>query len=228
MCGRYTLRTVSHVVSDYAASLTAPFIDFVPRYNVAPTQTMPILRRSRDGGFELVPMKWGLVPGWAKDPKIGNTLINARAETIAEKPTFRTAFQKRRCLVPVDGFYEWHHRPAEGGPGPKVPHFIHLKTDESFVFAGLWEWWRGPDAPLESYTIVTTTPNAMMEKLHNRMPVILSRDAAEAWTNAETSPDELRSLLLPFDSDAMDSYIVDRAVNTPRNESPDLITPVKG
>jgi putative SOS response-associated peptidase YedK len=228
MCGRYTLRTVSHVVSDYAASLTAPFIEFTPRYNVAPTQMMPIVRRSREGsGFELVPMKWGLVPSWAKDKKVGNSLINARAETIAEKPTFRAAFAKRRCLVPVDGFYEWEHVRPDDGPGPKIPHFIHLKNDEPFVFAGLWEFWRGPDRPLESYTIVTTSPNSLMERMHNRMPVMLTREQAERWTDPDAPAEELKSLLAPFDAGLMDEYVVDRTVNSPRNESPDLIVPAQ-
>ena len=153
-----------------------PFGEFddkriVPRFNAAPTQTLPIMRRT-PSGMELSTMRWGLVPSWAKDKKIGNAMINARAETVAEKPGYRSAFAKRRCLVPADGFYEWQKRDGE-----KVPHFIHLKTDEPFVFAGLWEFW--PVEKLETLTIVTTTPNKLMASLHDRMPVILTSAAAE-------------------------------------------------
>src|SRR4029077_6921077 len=143
---------------------------FAAHFNAAPTLTLPVIRVHRERGRELAGLRWGLVPYWAKDAKMGAGMINARGETIAEKPAFRDAFQRRRCLVPMAGFYEWQKTPAG-----KVPHFIHLLNADQFAAAGLFEWWPGKDgaAPIESYTIVTTSANEMMASLHDRMPAIL-------------------------------------------------------
>lgn len=244
MCGRYTIRKVDLFIRSGAMD-APPFEEFdekhilprfdpgdplfAPHFNAAPTQTLPVLRLNKEGKRELVPMRWGLVPSWAKEKKIGNSLINARAETVGEKPAFRSAFQRRRCLIPADGFYEWKRSRPEDGPAPKggtkTPYFIHLKSDEPFVFAGLWEFW--PAEKLETFTILTTTPNEVMTPLHDRMPVILSEDRAKRWTDPDTTPHELRAMLAPFDSEQMDAYPVSTAVNSPRNESPDLILPAR-
>ncbi len=165
-------------------------------------------------------MKWGLIPFWAKDPSIGNRMINARAESIAEKPAFRNAFQRRRCLVIADGFYEWR---KEGKH--KVPMRIILKTGQPFGFAGLWETWMSSEgAAIESCTIVTTTPNALMEPIHNRMPVILPREAETVWLdpgNADSAV--LRELLVPYAAEGMEAYEVSALVNTPRNDVPEVL-----
>lgn len=224
MCGRYTLVNLKSFVDDLPWASLFPGAEALPaRYNIAPTQNVPILANRGDGRLELA--RWGLVPSWAKDPAIGNRMINARAETVAEKPSFRSALRKRRCLVPADGFFEWKTLPDEKR---KQPYYIRLKSAKPFAFAGLWEAWRPADATDEwivSFTLLTTTPNPLMADIHNRMPVILPRERYETWlTPVDTLG--LEALLLPYPADEMEAYPVTPAVGNPRHDSPDNILPV--
>ena len=196
-------------------------LPYKPRFNIAPTQE--VLTVTNDGSENRAQfMKWGLIPFWAKDPSIGNRMINARAETVVEKPSFRQAFQKRRCLVIADGFYEWRRVP---GSKTKIPMRIILKTAEPFGFAGLWERWKSPEGEwIRSCTIITTTPNALMEPIHNRMPVILSRESEAQWLDqSEEDVSVLRELLIPYSALEMDAYEVSSLVNSPKNDMPDVI-----
>ena len=192
-----------------------------PRFNVAPTQTVPVI--VRDVARKAVVMRWGLVPFWAKDPKIGNRLINARAETVSTKPAFRASLKKRRCIVPTTGFYEWRR---EGKT--KTPFYVRMKDDSFFGLAGLYDTWRKPDgSPLQTFTIITTRPNAVLEKIHNRMPVILTPEQEETWlSGGELSPSTLSSLFKPYPSRPMAAHEVSKDVNNPRNDSPSLIHPL--
>jgi putative SOS response-associated peptidase YedK len=177
---------------------------------------VPIVRRLDQPQRAWTPVRWGLIPSWAKDAKIGNKLINARGETVAEKPSFRSAFRKRRCLIPADGFYEW--KKLDGG---KQPHFIHLRDEEPFAFAGLWEHWTNPDdgEVIESCTIVTTEANALMRTLHDRMPVILPPADYDRWLDPATQDVEgLKELLRPYSSEEMTAYPISAYVNNPRHE----------
>ncbi len=201
---------------------SAPAVE--PRFNIAPTQHVAVIRRQPDGGRALAMLRWGLVPFWAKDLAIGNRLINARAETAAEKPAFRAAWRRRRCLVPADGFYEW-----KAGPGGKTPYFVSAESGEPFAMAGLWEHWEpkdeGGEGPVETFTILTTAPSEFMSRLHNRMPVILGQGSAEAWLAGEPLPDGDGS---PADPEvALRAWPVSRRVNSPRNEDPSLIEPAE-
>ena len=191
------------------------------RYNIAPTQPVAAIRAARSGGAEWALFLWGLIPSWSKDPKIGARMINARSETAAEKPSFRSAFKRRRCIVPMDGFYEWQK--AGGG---KIPHFIHRPDRRPFGVAGLWEVWHSPDGgSLESCTLLTTTPNQFMSGLHNRMPVILDAADYEQWLHEER-PDQLRHLLRPCPAEWLTAYPVSTYVNRPQNEGPACIVPL--
>lgn len=224
MCGRYTLVNLKSFVDDLPwASLFPGAEDLPARYNIAPTQNVPILANRGDGRVELA--RWGLIPSWAKDPTIGSRMINARAETVAEKPSFRSALRKRRCLVPADGFFEWKTLPGEK---LKQPMYIRFKSGRPFAFAGLWEVWRPPEATdgwVVSCTLLTTTPNALMRDIHDRMPVILPRESYETWlTPADTTG--LEALLLPYPADDMEAYPVTPAVGNPRHDSPDNILPL--
>ena len=180
-----------------------------------------------DGKNQLDFFVWGLIPSWAKDPKIGNRMINARAETLTEKPAYRAAFRRRRCLVLADGFYEWR---LEGDGKRKTPMYIRLADGNPFAFAGLWEIWQSPDgSTIPSCTIITTEPNAMMASIHNRMPVILPEAAYSQWlAPGEQDPTDLLGLLRPYPEEEMSAYPISRLVNDPRNESPDCILPLAG
>lgn len=192
-----------------------------PRFNIAPTQPVAVVRFG-PGARQLAWLKWGLVPSWARDASIGNRLINARAESVADKPAFRTAFRRRRCLVLADGFYEWRRTGAK-----KQPFFIRLRDDRPFAFAGLWESWEGADhSSLETCTILTTGPNELMKPIHDRMPVILASDDYEHWLDpAVQEPEQLAPLLRPYPSDAMLALAVGTHVNNPRNDGPECIVP---
>jgi len=196
-------------------------LDYKPRYNIAPTQD--VLTVINNGERHAQFMRWGLVPFWAKELKIGSRMINAKAETLAEKASFRNAFKKRRCLVPADGFYEWRKEGKE-----KIPTYIFQKSREPFAFAGLWETWKSPeDEVVRSCTIVTTEPNSFVEPIHNRMPVMLSEEAEALWLDPLTEdPAVLKQLLVPFPPELMDSYPVSTLVNSPRNQGKEIIEPV--
>ncbi len=198
---------------------------FTARFNIAPTQPVAVVRldpQSDEPRRELVWLRWGLIPSWAKDPAIGNRMINARAETAAEKPAFRAAFRRRRCLVAADGFYEWQRT-----GGKKQPYFIHLHDDRPFGFAGLWESWEGPDhSHIESCTLLTTGPNELLRPIHDRMPVILGPESYAPWLDpAVQQPEQLLPLLQPYPSEAMTADAVGTFVNSPRNDGPQCIEP---
>lgn len=228
MCGRYVIYGPKSRHRPETQDLDE--LDFLgrklelrPRYNAAPTQRLPVYRVHPDRGPELTLLRWGLIPSWAKDPSIGSKLINARGETIAEKPSFRTAFKRRRCLVPMCGFYEW-----QGLPGKKVPHFIYLMNDPVFAVAGLHEWWKSPAGEeLETFTIVTTDANAVMAPLHNRMPVIVPPERYAEWCDpANQNVAELQLFIEPYPPDEMHAVPVSTRVNAVKNEGPTLIEAV--
>lgn len=223
MCGRFTLTTTDGETLRATFNLDGIPIDLSPRYNIAPTQNIATIIHD-DGAPQntLVRMCWGLIPSWAKDPSIGSRMINARAETVAEKPSFRAAFKRRRCLIPADGFYEWQAQPD----GPKVPLYITLQDHALFGFAGLWEVWKDPASGelIHSCTIITTDANERVAPIHNRMPVILRPDTYAIWLdNTEDDTALLQDLLRPYASEAMSAYPVSREVNRAGNEGPHLI-----
>jgi putative SOS response-associated peptidase YedK len=224
MCGRFTHLYKWRQLHRLLALLTPE--DQIPiRYNVAPSQTAPVVVHDPAlGGHALRMMRWGLVPSWAKDEGIGGSLVNARAEGIEGKPSFRAAFKRRRCLVPISGFYEWQK--VEGSRA-KRPHYIAPADGEPWLVAGLWEVWNAPDgSALESFTIVTTEPNALMAGLHNRMPVILSADDARRWTHPDSvDAAVLAGLLRPCPDAGMVATPVSTVVNSPRHDSADCIRP---
>lgn len=216
MCGSYSI-----VPGDKFYQRFAPVNRLVilkPNYNVKPGYMMPVITGNR-----LSLMKWGLIPSWAKDPAIGYKMINARSETIIEKPSFRKPFTKQRCLVPASGFYEWQKTGKE-----KLPFYIRLKSDDLFSFAGLYDIWKDTeDKEIASFTIITTGPNGLVAPIHNRMPVILERESEEKWLEEPADMSKLISLLKPFPENKMEAYPVSRAVNYGENDSEELIKPVK-
>jgi putative SOS response-associated peptidase YedK len=222
MCGRYAL-TID------PGDLQVAFPEFAfpsegaPRYNIAPSQ--PILALPNNGTNQASFFVWGLIPSWAKDPSIGNRMINARAETLAEKPAFRSAYKYHRCLIFANGFFEWQAQP---GVKTKVPHFIRLKSGMPFSFAGLWEHWQSPDgSEVQSATIITTEPNQLMAKLHNRMPVILHKNTYTQWLDpAPQSADRLQNLLVPYPTEEMEAYPVSTLVNSPGNDRSECVLPL--
>lgn len=223
MCGRFTLTVDPGQLQD-----AFPWVDFpenIPqRYNIAPTQPVGVV--PNDGHNRLDFYNWGLIPFWAKDPKIGNRMINARSETITEKPSFRGSFKYKRCLVPADGFYEWRKL---SGSKSKIPHYIHMKDGKPFAFAGLWDIWHSEDgSEIRSFTIITTEPNQLLQDIHNRMPVILSPETYRPWLQeGENDPNLLRSFLKPYPSEEMEAFPVSRAVNSPQNDSAECVLPIE-
>jgi putative SOS response-associated peptidase YedK len=199
-------------------------LSFEPRYNIAPSQTVPVIVRGERGN-EAKLMKWGLVPSWAPDPSIGNRMINARAETLLEKPSFRELVSQRRCIIPASGFYEWQREGSR-----KVPMWIHLKNKEPFAFAGLWDSWRNPELGdvLNTFTIITTDPNALVRRIHNRMPVIYDREMGEQWLDHQYggSGRTLAAVLRPWPAEYMAAHDVSTLVNAPENDSPECIKPL--
>lgn len=227
MCGRYTNLFTWKQLHRLMGLTTPPLEkDFVPRYNIAPTQLAPVVRADDRGGVRALAMlRWGLVPSWAKEIKIGASMINARAEAIETKPAFRTALKRRRCIVPVSGFYEWK-KLADGKS--KQPYYIHSSSeDEPLAFAGLWERWQPPDAEaVETFTIITTSPNQMMKSLHDRMPVILAPEDVDRWLDpANHDAAVLLPLLKPAPDDSLVYYPVSTLVNSPRNDEQACIQP---
>lgn len=219
MCGRYELHTHPAALA-LAFGLAAP-PRALPRYNIAPMQEVPVVRRSPAGVREWMTVRWGLVPRWAKDPTIGSRMINARSETLAEKPSFRTAFRHHRCLVPADGFYEWRLNAA----GHKQPIHIGMKTGAPFAFAGLMERWLSPEGDvLDTCTIVTTQANALLATMHDRMPAIVAAEQYDRWL--DTASGDVNDLFTPYPAEAMTYYPVSTRVNSVRNDDPSLILSV--
>jgi putative SOS response-associated peptidase YedK len=214
MCGRYVLAPVGQVAERFDVQQEP--LELHPRYNVAPSQMMPVVVRNSPN--RLVAMQWGLIPAWSKEPRTQFSTINARAETLAKSPVFRGPFKSRRCLVPASGFYEWQAQ-AQG----KQPFCIRLAGGELFAFAGLYDIWRD-DAGNElwSYTIVTTAPNELVAPIHNRMPAILRREDEDAWLDPGSDPAHLLGLLRAYPARAMEAYPVSRALNSPANDSAEL------
>ncbi len=227
MCGRYALSLAPSELQ-LAFDLIELPEDFAPRYNIAPTQ--PVLMITAEDPRAARWARWGLIPRWAKDTKMGAKMINARAESVAEKPVFRDAFRKRRCLVLADGFYEWRGKGKD-----KTPMFVRLRSGEPFAFAGLWETWepKPPEGggepaaaePITSCAIITTNANALLDPIHDRMPVMLARADFARWLSAETDEAELLSLLRPAPDDELEVFAVNPAVNSVKNEGPELIEP---
>ena len=217
MCGRYTLKSDLSFLQQRFKFLRSE-IPYKPRYNIAPTQD--VLTVTNDGQRHAQFMRWGLIPFWAKDLKIGYKMINAVSETAAEKPAFRTAFRKRRCLVLADGFFEW----IRDGK-TKIPYHIFLKSGEPFAFAGLWDSWKSPkEEVVHSCTIMTCQPNEFMAPIHNRMPVILDEEAEALWLDPMTEdPNILKKLLVPAPWELMGSYEISPLVNSPKNKGPEII-----
>ena len=220
MCGRYLF--ISPLESVQRMFKFNQMSNLGPNYNVAPTHEMPIVRRQKDDhGNELAIARWGLIPHWAKDLKIGYSTINARSETAASKPAFRDAFKKRRCLVLADGLFEWQRNGKD-----KTPYLIRLKGGGPFAFAGLWSTWRPPEGEeLTSYTIMTTEPNELMAEIHNRMPVILGVDDHDRWLDLDADP---AKVLKPCPADWLEAFPVDKRVGNVRNNDAALIEPLAG
>ncbi len=223
MCGRYTLSSPS---DDIALLFDIPELPSLPpRYNLAPTQEAAVVRVTQPGGpRRLDLLRWGLIPYWAKEAAIGNKMINARAEGVAEKPAFKWSFQKKRCLVAADGFYEWK---TEGKL--KQPFLIHRQDGKPFAFAGLWSSWRDPEKsePVETFTIITTDANDLLRPLHDRMPVIVDPEKFDLWLDPRVEDAmKLLLLLVPHDVDGYEAFPVSRAVNSPAHDEPDCIAPL--
>jgi putative SOS response-associated peptidase YedK len=217
MCGRYTLSTpAGRLAEEFQLDSTA---EIPPSYNVAPTQHVAAVLED-EGGRRLEMLRWGLVPSWADDPDIGARMINARSETAPEKPSFRSAFRRRRCLIAADGFYEWKRE-----NGGKQPYYFRMQDGRPFAFAGLWESWDKGGGELRTCTILTTRANPVLEDIHDRMPVILPHDAYNAWLDPDADREELGELMIPYPGDDLETYPVSRFVNSPRNNDERCIEP---
>lgn len=221
MCGRFTITLDASIFQEELELGDMPK-GWISRYNVAPTQPIPVVKSSEERNVEW--MYWGLVPSWAKDISIGQRMINARSETLSEKPSFRNAFRRRRCLILADGFYEWL-RP-KGKSGPAIPYYFRKKDKSPFAFAGLWEYWMSSEGDeLNSATIITCPPNTLVAEIHQRMPVVLPKDLMWVWMT-EQRQEILQSMLKPYDPDRMEAFEVSKRVNSPQLDSPELIDPV--
>lgn len=222
MCGRFTLTLDPSQLQDLFSLTGTPPPAWQPRYNIAPTQPVAaiILNESQR---QLTHFYWGLIPSWAKDVSIGSRMINARAETLREKPAFRAALKKRRCLIPVSGFYEW-----KGTGKEKTPMYITMKDGNPFAIAGLWEHWRSPqEDTIQSCTLITTSPNSLMESIHDRMPAILNPKDYDRWLAPGELPEmDLHHLLSPYPASKMKAVAVSRKVNSPKFDSVECIEPV--
>lgn len=224
MCGRYVLKSSPQRLREVfgiEGPDTAHSETWRPRYNLAPQQDAPVVR-CLEGQRRLDLLRWGLLPAWAKDPALGNRLINARSETVADKPAFRSAFKSRRCIVPADGFYEWQQQPAG-----KQPFYIHRQDGELLAMGGLWEQWTSPSGEqVPTFSILTMAANAWMQPLHERMPVILEGDALDAWLDPATQPSQLQALFRPLPLDVLTAYPVTRAMGNVRHDRPDNLDPL--
>lgn len=220
MCGRFSFSPLAKIIEDRFDVKVDPG-QYTPRYNSAPSQSLAVISNANVN--ELSYYKWGLIPFWAKDKNIGNKMINAKAETIMEKVSFKNPFKRKRCLVLSDGFYEW----KKINPKEKIPYRIHMEDDSLFSMAGIWDTWKDKEGNLiNSFAIITTSPNELMENIHNRMPVILEKKDEKAWLK-ETDTDFLQSLLKPFPAKQMTAYSISKLVNYPKNDSPEILKPAE-
>ncbi len=219
MCGRFVLTANPEVVQQ-AFNLTTPPAQMQPRYNIAPTQ--PVMVITNENAKEATYHRWGLIPLWAKDMSLASKMINARSESAAEKPAFRAAFRRRRCIIPTDGFYEWQEHGKE-----KTPMFVHRPNNELYGMAGLWEIWHDPDGgELRTCTVLTTEANAFMQQYHHRMPVIIHPEDYALWLSPDEEPlPVLQGLMKSYDENGLQAYSVSKAVNKVSNDSPDLMQP---
>jgi putative SOS response-associated peptidase YedK len=223
MCGRFTL-TVDPADLQLLLNLGELPSELSPRYNIAPTQPVAVVADPASRRVEM--FRWGLIPSWAKDPSIGSRMINARGETLDEKPAFRAAFKRRRCAVLADGFFEWQ-KIEEGQRTLKRPYHIRLASGKPFAFAGLWEMWKSSEGEdVRTCTIVTGEPNSLMQPIHDRMPVILDAESMWEWLDPDATPVGLRALLEPYPADQMEAYVVSTLVNKPENDVPECIAPM--
>jgi putative SOS response-associated peptidase YedK len=214
MCGRFVRAKASETYDDFYGIVEVPYL---PSYNIAPTQPVVVIRME-EAAKKCVVMRWGLIPSWAKDKK--TSFINARADTIADKPAFRAAFKRRRCLILADGYFEWKTR----GPKQKQPYYLRPKDDGPIAFAGIWETWKGAETPIESCSIITTDANELSRMIHDRMPVMLREPEADAWIDsAVEEPRGLLELLRPFPAELMCCDAVGQAVNSVKNNDPSCI-----
>ena len=219
MCGRYSIISDPRTIRALFGYVEMP--NFPPRYNVAPTQPVPIVRMT-EGARHFALVRWGLIPSWVKDPKTFSLLINARGESVIEKPAFRAAMRRRRCLIPADGFYEWKKDGER-----KRPYYVHLKSGAPMALAGLWETWTGPNGEeLETATIVTTAASRSIAHIHDRMPVILPPEAFDLWLDANVDAKIAAALIAPARDALLEAYEISTAVNRVANDSPQLIAPV--
>lgn len=220
MCGRFVLENIPEQLMKVYRLSSPP--DLSPRYNVAPSQQIAVVRQQNGGDRELAMMQWGLIPSWAKDSAIGYKMINARSETAHEKPSFKQALRSRRCIVPVSGFYEWEKKGKE-----KIPHYIHLRDGDIMSLAGLWETWKSPEGErIETCTILTTAANSLLKPLHDRMPVVLHNEEFDLWFNRDVDDiNLLAELFHSYPSDRLEEHIVSKEVNSPSNDSPECIVP---
>jgi putative SOS response-associated peptidase YedK len=219
MCGRYTITLEPADIEAEMGVAEFP-ADFEPRYNVAPTQPVLVVRDLASRKVEW--MKWGLIPFWAKDPSIGARLINARSETLAEKPSFKQSFARRRCLILADGFFEWQKVSGEAS----MPYYLRLKSAKPFAFAGLWDQWKSPEnKEVLSCTIITCAPNELVAPIHDRMPVMLDRNKAWQWLQP-AEVEELEKQLLPYPAEEMQAYRIGKSINNTRLDTPELLRPV--
>lgn len=227
MCGRFTLRAnLNRILAEFEAE-ARPEYQPVARYNVAPTQMVAVVRQSDDGRRELVPLKWGLIPSWAKDEKIAYSTINARAETVAEKPAFRSAFKRRRCLIVADGYYEWQIVGGTEKKPIKQPFLMQLPDARPFGMAGLWERWRNDDDAIESCTIIVTAADARLAKIHDRMPVVVQRPDYAAWLDPQfQGVDALKAMLRHGPGEELTMTPVSTVVNNPKNDKAECVEPL--
>jgi putative SOS response-associated peptidase YedK len=223
MCGRYLLKATEADLAKLFHFVERP--NLAPRYNIAPTTEAPVIRQRREpkGERTIRALRWGLIPASAENPKAGPPLINARAETLDEKPTFRGAFHRRRCLVPADGYYQWRE-----GDASKQPWLIARRDGATFAFAGIWERWgprQDPAAAIDSFTIITTAANDFLSQFHHRMPVVLTEEQFAPWLDPDAAPGTLRELLQPASNALLEAIPLGRAVNAARAEGAELVTP---
>ena len=217
MCGRFTLKSPSRVKFDRAAHSSLPLL--VPRYNIAPSQDVLVIVQDRLER-EAIFLQWGLIPSWSKEAK---GFINARSETLDKKPSFSESFQKRRCLIPADGFFEWDQNSGR----LKQPYYFQMKDETPFAFAGIWDEWRGTEISITSCAIITTRANELLAPIHDRMPVILRSQSYDSWLNGNSEPAKLRNLLRPLPASEMMSHAVSYDVSHPKNDNEHLLKPVE-